>query len=108
MAAAKSGDLEELRVAAERNELPPLFIKGQKGDPYLFRQPSLADSGGPDSDDTNKDLRQISDDPDLTCRYDTSTLRERVSKRGFFQVLRLTQLRSSLPQLAVYKLNWIL
>jgi hypothetical protein len=31
--AAKSGDPDRLRVVAQRNELPPLFVKGQKGDP---------------------------------------------------------------------------
>jgi hypothetical protein len=30
--AALSGDVEKLRLVSQRNELPPLFVKGQKGD----------------------------------------------------------------------------
>lgn len=30
--AARGGDIERLRLVSQRNELPPLFVKGQKGD----------------------------------------------------------------------------
>jgi hypothetical protein len=46
MAAAESGDLEELRVAAERNELPPLFTKSQKGDPIAGLKARSGDGEG--------------------------------------------------------------
>jgi hypothetical protein len=47
--AAKSGDVERLRLVIERNELPPLFAKGQKGDVIAALKTRSDDGQGRDT-----------------------------------------------------------
>ncbi|WP_188609040.1 hypothetical protein [Chelatococcus reniformis] len=44
--AAQTGDVEKLRLALERNEMPPLLSKGQTGDPIAGLKARSGDGDG--------------------------------------------------------------